>query len=66
MNFARFFCYGKAACFGWLLHNYVLPSGIDEVKTTSAAPAYYDLQGRRINCPSAHGIYIVNGKKIMR
>ena len=48
------------------LHNYVLPSGIDEVKTTSAAPAYYDLQGRRINCPSAHGIYIVNGKKIMR
>ena len=48
------------------LHNYVLPSGIDEVKTTAVSPAYFDLQGRRINAPSVHGIYIANGKKVMR
>ncbi len=47
-------------------HNYV-PMSIDDVKTaTNTAPVYYDLQGRRIDNPSAHGIYIVNGKKVLK
>ncbi|MBQ0019246.1 MAG: leucine-rich repeat domain-containing protein [Bacteroidales bacterium] len=39
-------------------------TAIEEVITEKAA-VYYDLQGRRIGTPTASGIYIVNGKKVM-
>ena len=48
------------------LHNYVLPSGIDEIEGTTAGPVYYDMQGRCVKNPPVHGIYIVNGKKVMK
>lgn len=38
---------------------------ICEVTAVEDTPAYYDLQGRRINHPTK-GIYIVNGKKVVR
>lgn len=40
-------------------------TGIDAVKNKAAqSPVVYDLQGRRVDAPSSHGIYIVNGKKV--
>lgn len=40
-------------------------TGIDAVKNKAVHPAVvYDLQGRRVDAPSSHGIYIVNGKKV--
>ncbi len=48
-------------------HNYVHPaSDIEEVKIKTGETIIYDLQGRRVNNLSSHGIYIVNGKKIMK
>ena len=47
-------------------HNYLSPAGIESAKSTAGETAIYDLQGRRVTTPSAHGIYIVNGKKIMK
>lgn len=47
-------------------HNYVTPTGIGNVTTTTSSPTCYDLQGRRISHPAAHGIYIINGKKVIR
>ncbi len=53
--------------FYYSLHNYVNPTGVEDVKAaTVGEDVYYDLQGRRIKNPSAHGIYIVNGKKVMK
>ncbi len=45
----------------------LVPTGIDEVGTapTAATAATYDLQGRRVNA-TAKGVYIVNGKKVIR
>lgn len=41
-------------------------TGIDAVKNKAAHPdIVYDLQGRRVNAPASHGIYIVNGKKVV-
>ena len=41
--------------------------GIDKAQSSGRADyVWYDLQGRRITAPTAHGIYIVNGKKVMR
>ena len=39
-------------------------TAIEEVMTDEDE-VYYDLQGRRIDAPTASGIYIVNGKKVM-
>jgi len=33
---------------------------------TRTADALYDLQGRRVTNPQRHGIYILNGKKVIR
>lgn len=45
----------------------VVGTGISDVISvpSQASDAIYDLQGRRVNAPSAPGIYISNGKKIL-
>ena len=41
-------------------------SGINEIKTnTNTSSAIYDLQGRRVNA-TQRGIYIINGKKVVK
>ena len=42
-------------------------TGIGTAPTAAAGKpaAIYDLQGRSVTRPSAHGIYIVNGKKMI-
>lgn len=48
-------------------HNYVDPTGINEVEVSRTADnKCYDLQGRQVLTPTARGIYIVNGKKIFK
>ncbi len=47
------------------LHDYT-PTAIEVVTTAAKDDAYYDMQGRRVVNPSAHGIYIVNGKKVVK
>ena len=39
--------------------------GISSVTTSAPAAAVFDLQGRRVNS-SAHGVYIVGGKKVLK
>lgn len=41
-------------------------SGIRQATTNGDAPkVIYDMQGRRVTNPTSHGIYIVNGKKVV-
>lgn len=48
-------------------HNYVDPTGINEVEASRTADnKCYDLQGRHVSTPTARGIYIINGKKICK
>ena len=41
-------------------------TGINSVATDNAQPIIYDLSGRKVAEPKAGGIYIVNGKKMMK
>ncbi|MDE7388277.1 MAG: hypothetical protein K2M97_03375 [Muribaculaceae bacterium] len=42
-----------------------IQDGLESIKAgADGAAVIYDLQGRRVVVPSAHGIYIVNGKKV--
>ncbi|MBQ8065112.1 MAG: M6 family metalloprotease domain-containing protein [Prevotella sp.] len=42
-------------------------SGIHTVAAQpQTAPQYYDLMGRRVAVPDRHGLYIVNGRKVVR
>lgn len=41
------------------------PTGIELPKDSSKLDVWYDLQGRRISKPSAAGLYIYNGKKVI-
>ena len=43
--------------------------GVEAVRLAApqnSATAIYDLQGRRLSAPPAHGVYIVKGKKYIR
>ncbi|MBR1594582.1 MAG: Omp28-related outer membrane protein [Alloprevotella sp.] len=42
------------------------PSGISSSLVTRHSSTAYDLQGRRVNGQSPKGVYIINGKKIVR
>ena len=41
-------------------------TGINSVAASNAQPIYFDLSGRKVAEPKAGGIYIVNGKKMMK
>ncbi len=41
------------------------PTAIEQVNTNARQDIIYDLQGRRIQQPMQHGVYIKNGKKIV-
>ena len=41
-------------------------TGINSVATSNAQPIYFDLSGRKVAEPKAGGIYIINGKKLMK
>ena len=46
---------------------YSAPSGISAVTTEQSAGKFYDLQGRQLKGnPTQRGIYIVNGKKVVK
>lgn len=47
-------------------HRYVAPTGIDAVEEAAQESPCYDLSGRRLSAPPAHGIFIQNGKKFLR
>ena len=47
-------------------HRYVAPTGIDAVEEAAQELPCYDLSGRRLSAPPAHGIFIQNGKKFLR
>ena len=41
------------------------PAGINNVKTDAAKNAIFNLQGQRVN-NTAKGLFIVNGKKVVK
>ena len=41
-------------------------TGINSVATDNAQPIYFDLSGRKVAEPKAGGIYIINGKKMIK
>ena len=42
------------------------PVGIKGVTTDEEEGKTYDLQGRPVNRPTTHGVYIINGKKVVK
>lgn len=57
----------RAECrYHYSKHRYVAPTGIDAVGETTQESPCYDLSGRRLSAPPAHGIFIQNGKKFLR
>ena len=49
-----------------IINNHYKPTGIFHVVNRNASHEYYDLFGRKHSGPAAKGIYIVNGKKIVK
>ena len=48
-------------------HHYVEPTGICDVDALRKPDdKCYDLQGRLVSSPSVRGIYIINGKKVVK
>lgn len=41
-------------------------AGVQNITVDNAPKATYSLDGRKVNNASAHGVYIVNGKKVIR
>lgn len=57
----------RAECrYHYSKHRYVAPTGIDAVEEAALESPCYDLSGRRLSAPPAHGIFIQNGKKFLR
>lgn len=57
----------RAECrYHYSKHRYVAPTGIDVVEEAAQESPCYDLSGRRLSAPPAHGIFIWNGKKFLR
>ena len=57
----------RAECrYHYSKHRYVAPTGIDTVEEAAQESPCYDLSGRRLSAPPAHGIFIQNGKKFLR
>lgn len=57
----------RAECrYHYSKHRYVAPTGIDAVEEAALESPCYDLSGRRLPDPPAHGIFIRNGKKFLR
>mgnify|MGYP004477548729 FL=1 len=57
----------RAECrYHYSKHRYVAPTGIDAVEEAAQESPCYDLSGRRLSAPLAHGIFIRNGKKFLR
>lgn len=57
----------RAECrYHYSKHRYVAPTGIDAVEEAAQESPCYDLSGRRLSAPPAHGIFIQNGKKFLR
>ena len=57
----------RAECrYHYSKHRYVAPTGIDAVEEAAQESSCYDLSGRRLSAPPAHGIFIRNGKKFLR
>lgn len=57
----------RAECrYHYSKHRYVVPTGIDAVEEAALESPCYDLSGRRLPDPPAHGIFIRNGKKFLR
>ena len=57
----------RAECrYHYSKHRYVAPTGIDAVEEAARESPCYDLSGRRLSAPPAHGIFIRNGKKFLR
>lgn len=57
----------RAECrYHYSKHRYVAPTGIDAVEEAAQESPCYDLSGRRLSAPPAHGIFIKNGKKFLR
>lgn len=57
----------RAECrYHYSKHRYVAPTGIDAVGEAARESPCYDLSGRRLSAPPAHGIFIQNGKKFLR
>lgn len=51
----------------WILDKVDMPTGIENIVNPNKSSEHiYDIQGRRVNTISQPGIYIVNGKKIVR
>jgi hypothetical protein len=44
-----------------------MPNGIKASLTSHLSPLNcYDLQGRRVTAPAKKGVYVVNGKKVVK
>ena len=43
-----------------------VPAGINTITKNSAEGALYDLQGRRVGCPTEHGVYICGDVKVIK
>lgn len=57
----------RAECrYHYSKHRYVAPTGIDAVEEAAQESPCYDLSGRCLSAPPAHGIFIRNGKKFLR
>lgn len=57
----------RAECrYHYSKHRYVAPTGVDAVEEAAQESPCYDLSGRRLSAPPAHGIFIRNGKKFLR